>query len=214
MMRRPAGRVPLIRCAFTTGALAAVGAVTTPAVPVERHPGLPPFASALTDLAEIVLCVVACWLAAATALATAGALRGPGSLPARAAVRVSPYAWRRLLAAVLGGALALAPAYSGAATPASPDEPRLAGLRLPDRPIGGATADAEDEPAAEHVVRRGDTLWDIAAASLPPGADDAARAAACHRWYAANRAAIGPDPDLLLPGTRLRRPDPHERTNR
>jgi len=57
------------------------------------------------------------------------------------------------------------------------------------------------------VVRRGDTLWDIAARGLGPGAGDAEIATAWHRWYATNAAAIGPDPDLLLPGRRLTPPD-------
>lgn len=217
-MGRPGGCLHLGRCAFAASAacaLAAVGAATAPpAVARERRPGLPPFASALTDLAEVVLCLASLWLAVATVLAAAGALLGPGSLPARVALRVSPRAWRRLLAVVLGSAIVIAPAYTGAASPESTDGPRLAGLRLPDRPVGGAAAPADGGAAAVVVVRRGDTLWDIAAASLPAGADDAGRAAACHRWYSANRAVIGPDPDLLLPGTRLRSPEPHERTNR
>lgn len=58
-------------------------------------------------------------------------------------------------------------------------------------------------PDGEVVVRRGDTLWDLAARSLGPGASDAEIAAAWPRWWHANHAAIGPDPDLLLPGTRL-----------
>lgn len=71
-------------------------------------------------------------------------------------------------------------------------------------------AGSTGEPAAragEHVVRPGDTLWEIAASRLPAGADDAQVAAAWPRWYAANAAAIGPDPDLILPGTVLRPPD-------
>lgn len=57
------------------------------------------------------------------------------------------------------------------------------------------------------VVRRGDTLWDIARSHLPAGSTTADVARAWPRWYAANRAAIGPDPALLRPGTRLRSPD-------
>ena len=57
------------------------------------------------------------------------------------------------------------------------------------------------------VVRPGDTLWDIARRHLPRSASAAEIAAAWPRWYAANRAAIGPDPALLRPGTHLRSPD-------
>ncbi len=56
------------------------------------------------------------------------------------------------------------------------------------------------------VVRRGDTLWDIAARHLGPGASPAAVSAEWPRWYAANRHVIGPDADLLHPGQRLRPP--------
>lgn len=56
------------------------------------------------------------------------------------------------------------------------------------------------------VVHRGDTLWAIAARDLGPDATDAEVAGHWPRWYAANRAVIGPDPDLLLPGQVLRRP--------
>jgi hypothetical protein len=56
------------------------------------------------------------------------------------------------------------------------------------------------------VVRRGDCLWNLVARQLGPGASDAEIAAQWPRWYAANRATIGPDPDLLHPGQRLRPP--------
>ncbi len=61
-------------------------------------------------------------------------------------------------------------------------------------------------PEDEVVVHRGDTLWSIAARRLGPAASDAEVAAAWPRWYAANRAVVGPDPDLVLPGQRLRVP--------
>ncbi len=67
-----------------------------------------------------------------------------------------------------------------------------------------------DEPAASGivVVRRGDCLWTLAARHLGPGASPARVAAQWPRWWQANRARIGADPDLLLPGTRLRVPSP------
>lgn len=58
----------------------------------------------------------------------------------------------------------------------------------------------------EVVVRRGETLWSIAATHLGPGATDAEVAAAWPRWHAANSAVIGRDPHHLLPGTRLTPP--------
>jgi nucleoid-associated protein YgaU len=59
----------------------------------------------------------------------------------------------------------------------------------------------------EVVVRRGDSLWAIAARHLGPRATDGEVAAEWPRWYAANRDVVGPDPDLLLPGQVLRSPD-------
>jgi nucleoid-associated protein YgaU len=56
------------------------------------------------------------------------------------------------------------------------------------------------------TVRPGDTLWGIAADFLPTGATAQDVAAAWPQWYAANRAVIGPDPDLIEPGQRLVRP--------
>ena len=63
--------------------------------------------------------------------------------------------------------------------------------------------------AAAVVVEPGDTLWSLAEASLrssgtPP--TDRQVAQAWPRWWAANREAVGDDPDLLLPGTVLRPP--------
>jgi nucleoid-associated protein YgaU len=55
----------------------------------------------------------------------------------------------------------------------------------------------------EVTVRRGDTLWDIAARHLGPDASAAEIAAEWPRWHRANRAVIGGDPDLLRPGERL-----------
>jgi hypothetical protein len=57
------------------------------------------------------------------------------------------------------------------------------------------------------VVHRGDTLWDIAERHLGPGAHNAQVAAEWPRWHAANRSTVGPDPNLILPGQRLRPPD-------
>lgn len=64
-------------------------------------------------------------------------------------------------------------------------------------------------PEHDVVVHRGDTLWDIAARSLGPGASVAEVAAEWPRWWEANRTTIGADPGLLLPGQRLSRPVAH-----
>lgn len=58
------------------------------------------------------------------------------------------------------------------------------------------------------VVRRGDSLWSLAAASLGRGASAAAIWASVQRWHSLNRAVIGADPDLIRPGQVLRVPSP------
>jgi nucleoid-associated protein YgaU len=63
----------------------------------------------------------------------------------------------------------------------------------------GRTSDEIDEV----VVHRGDTLWGIAARHVGADATAAQIDAEWRRWYAANRASVGPDPDLIRPGLRL-----------
>lgn len=63
------------------------------------------------------------------------------------------------------------------------------------------------EPQVEGVtVQAGDTLWDIAAHHLGHGASDLDVALQWPRWYEANRALIGKNPDVLLPGQILQPP--------
>ena len=54
-----------------------------------------------------------------------------------------------------------------------------------------------------HVVERGESLWRIAADLLGPDASDADIARAWPLIYQANRATIGDDPGLILPGQEL-----------
>ncbi len=74
---------------------------------------------------------------------------------------------------------------------------------LSPAPRGGTTHDAPLEVA----VRRGDSLWAIAARHLGPDASDAEIARAWPAWFEANRDVVGDDPDLLRPGQLLRAPD-------
>jgi nucleoid-associated protein YgaU len=119
-----------------------------------------------------------------------------------------PRAVRRALVTLCGVAL------SGAAlvTPAqahgdhsAAQESRLDGLTLPDRMSGPERPRPAAAPRTV-VVRPGDTLWAIAADRLPTGAALAAVDRAWRSLYTANRAVIGPDPDLIRAGAELRLP--------
>jgi nucleoid-associated protein YgaU len=56
------------------------------------------------------------------------------------------------------------------------------------------------------VVVEGDCLWAIAAERLGSGTTDVEIDAAWRALYLANRAAIGDDPNLILPGLQLELP--------
>ncbi|WP_051551296.1 LysM peptidoglycan-binding domain-containing protein [Nocardioides sp. URHA0020] len=170
--------------------------------------------SAVLDEALVRLCaalalVAAGWLWLATTATVLGALSG------RARAVGAPAALRRIVLAACGVAatgalLATGPAH---ATPGQQHEDRVvsaasavAGLPLPDRATASAPAPPRAPAAAVRrtvVVAPGDSLWSIAARTLPRGAGDAEIEAAWRRIYDVNRAAIGPDPDLIRPAQRL-----------
>jgi nucleoid-associated protein YgaU len=107
------------------------------------------------------------------------------------------------------------PAPPGAEAPPPPSALTGPGY-VPTRPAPVHDADRSrllaptPRPAASAhdlvTVRRGDSLWAIAARHLGPGASDAQVAHEWPRWYAANRDVVGADPDLLVPGLQLRPP--------
>ncbi len=91
----------------------------------------------------------------------------------------------------------------------------LAGLPLPERTVRDTsiahTPQARVVPTVQSAkapalvrVEAGDTLWGIAARTLGPDASNSAVSARWHSIYELNRAAIGADPDLILPGQHLR----------
>jgi nucleoid-associated protein YgaU len=191
----------------------------------------------VVGLAAAVACwTLLGWVALVLASTALGSIPGAlGRLGAEAATRLTPVAMSsatRLalgLTVVAGPAVALpvnaAPIATRVTTldgPAANAEVRF----LPDvgRPgwIEAAnTTEVKTEPAppgsarravATVVVEAGDCLWTIAAealaATIGSEPSNAAVAAEWPRWYALNRAAIGADPDLLLPGMLLRAPAP------
>ena len=207
--------------------LAGVAAVlpAVPAVRVALHgwavaqregPDRVPLDTALVALAAagVVLCAAWGWLAVTVEVLGAahgrlGSRRGPLRLPDGV---------RRVVAAACGAALVGAIASPALAHDAGRAQRRhgVAGLPLPERavarghrrgPVAGApTPPSPPTPLRTVVVRPGDSLWTLAAADLPAGASAARVTARWHAVYAANRAVIGPDPDLLEPGQRLHLP--------
>ncbi len=150
--------------------------------------------TALVALATLLAELLLAWLLLAVALTTGSRAAGSAGRVCDAALRrCAPAALRRLAAVLVGAGVALSVAgpASAAARPA---------LDWPVAPPPAAAADL--------VVRPGDTLWQLAAARLPAGSPPAAVAAAWPAWWSANRAVIGDDPDLLLPGQHLVPPTP------
>lgn len=84
----------------------------------------------------------------------------------------------------------------------------------PTDPAAATPGPARDRPEGDQLgtsqvtVRPGNSLWSIAAQRLGPTRSEARIEAEWPRWYAANRRLIGADPNLLLPGTKLRAPQP------
>lgn len=129
-----------------------------------------------------------------------------------------PAGARRAAAVAVGLSLAtgavLVPSGVASADPAAPIATVTADA-VPDWSTAEPPAPVPDWPTApsaeDHVVLRGDCLWDVAEAWLTarsggvaPTTGDVADAVAA--WHRANADVIGPDPDLLLPGQVLTAP--------
>jgi LysM domain len=128
-----------------------------------------------------------------------------------------PAWWRRALVGACG--LSLAAPVAAHAAPHHAQSPErcavtcrtgdqrpsvLAGLAFPDLP-DAASGSASASPELR-TVRPGDSLWRIAREELAPNASDSAVCGEVAALYVANRELIGPDPDLILPGTHLTLP--------
>lgn len=159
--------------------------------------------------AALVACAAWWWLVTTVVVLEAWRAAPARSLP------VVPRAARRWVLAACGVALVGAGAVPASATPGrvhEDDHPRvravIAGLPLPERPLGGLHVRPAEQPGRVVVVAPGDTLWGLAAAALGPGATDAEVTAEWHRIHGLNRAVVGADPDLIRPGQRLVLPPP------
>lgn len=181
----------------------------------------------VVSVACAALWAVAIWLACGIAAAVASALPGTCGRAARAvAGRLLPTALYRVLAGAAGVGVVLAP-VAATAQPTSPPPASAHAAPLPapawptenppptekppptenpPQPAVTLRPTAAPQPAEAVVVQPGDSLWRIAAQRLGPRASPARVATAWPRWYAANRATIGSDPDLIQVGQVLRAP--------
>lgn len=204
-------RHSVLRCGgvwltVTAGALAAAAAARPGVARVTAGPSLAPtlaptLAAALVEVASVAVLACAAWLWATTTLTVVQVLGGRRQ-PARSGVR-------RWVLVACGVAVLASPLPSALAAPGH-HAPAATALPYPDRAVAPARSDHDRRapvrprgPASTVVVRPGDSLWLIAARDLGAGATDAEVTTRWHALYAANRARIGPDPDLVEPGLRL-----------
>ena len=159
---------------------------------MNQHGQLIDLPLALFQLTTVACGGVAAWAALVALLA---AWRPTKHL----ALALTPRLIRAAIFTTVSGAMMMGPAQAGSG---------LDGLPLPDRGATGTPAQLVNASSpADHVVRAGESLWSIAADALPPDAAAAQVAASSRAWYAANRATVGSDPDLILPGQTLLAPD-------
>lgn len=117
------------------------------------------------------------------------------------------------------GCASTCPAPSPAPSPA-PQRVGLDGLPMPDLPSTAGRAPELSlsrlqrsigphpvEAAPRVTVQVGDSLWRIAQRELTGSASNTSVAARVDEWYVHNRAVIGPDRNLIFPGTELDRPE-------
>ncbi|MFL6240059.1 MAG: LysM peptidoglycan-binding domain-containing protein [Actinomycetes bacterium] len=144
------------------------------------------------------------WVALISALVTVSRLPGLSGRVATALVRrAAPAALRRALEAALGITVLAMPCGPALSGPVNPFAVADVQPPVPTWPVPSL-----DRPASsgDYVVQPGDCLWAIARRQLGDGATTRAIALTWPQWYAANRASIGPDPNVLRPGQRLRVP--------
>ncbi len=190
---------------------------------------------AVTELAAAALWLAACWLAVGLVASGVAAMPGAGGRAGRRlAAAVLPRAVYRLVAGATGLGIVLSPVAAGAvrapapsatATPAWPTSDPVAAPRWPTGPLQQAPHHPQPHHSQPHhsppkqpspqpasasqvVVAPGESLWSIAADHLHRPSPQRV-AAAWPRWYAANRAVIGTDPNHIVAGEVLNPPTHH-----
>lgn len=189
----------------------------------------------LVALLSLLAWALAGWLALVVLVTAAGHLPGAaGRLGAAVSRRVAPAAVRRVVEVALGlsvavGALGSSPALAAPGPAGGPAAPAAASLDwaapapAPGEDRGPAGPPAQDldwaanavavpdaASPSEVVVQPGDSLWRLAEQDLAGRSgvtpSPAEVAQVWPSWWAANRGAVGEDPDLIHPGTPLTPP--------
>ncbi|CAN5325573.1 hypothetical protein BH09ACT12_BH09ACT12_18550 [soil metagenome] len=222
----------LARCiaVWLTVTTAAVTAARWAAADLNPAAALETFDAVLPALAALVLIACALWAWSVTTLVVLAAVRHRPRGALRELRAVPQWAQRLVVGAcglVLVGAAQTGAAYATPVAVAGSQEHRdagagaVAGLPLPDRTTGVLRSDpAHTDPIAQVVgivaaaVSRGtpitvlpcDSLWSLAERLLDDDAATSEVADLVNRLYDLNRAEIGSDPNLILPGQQLRTP--------
>ncbi|MFC0581328.1 LysM peptidoglycan-binding domain-containing protein [Micrococcoides hystricis] len=92
------------------------------------------------------------------------------------------------------------PSPDSAKSAPSPRRPSPPGAPHPEQP-------RRAQSETTHVVVQGQSLWSIAQEELGPDATEARIQARWQQWYHVNRKAIGPNPNLIMPGMVLQTPE-------
>lgn len=214
-----APRRPVLLGATVAGLLLLVAAPSPwAAVDALREPPAGDPTASLVALISLLAWLLTAWLLVTVALTAGGHLPGALGRACRTAVRrVAPVGVRRAVEVALGlsivvGVVGAPPAAAspGAAGPAPAAAsldwaaPSTADLDWAATP---AAAPGPAEATDSVVVQPGDSLWAIAerdlAARTGTKPSDADVAQAWPSWWAANRDAVGADPDVISPGTEL-----------
>lgn len=167
------------------------------------------------DEAVGLAAVFGCWLCAAwfvLAVVCAAVAQVPGAVGRASAVAadvLTPWTLRTMIVAGLGLTMINGPGAAAAAggtgvpgaTRALESTAEINGWAVGSRSeLDLPPLDRPADARSVVVVQPGDCLWSIAAQHLGGDPADAQIAEAWPLWYDANRAVIGPDPNLLQPG--------------
>jgi nucleoid-associated protein YgaU len=156
-------------------------------------------------LAQAALLVLLGWVGVLTSALLLGRLPTTAGILGRAmARRLLPVAAHTVLGVAVAASVTV-PAHADAAPELLIDRLPTVATIAPAMPAAAPTAQPATATTAGgvHVVRPGDNLWRIAAATLPAQAAPGDVDRTWRAWWRTNRSVIGDDPNLIHVGQRL-----------